>query len=110
MTHQMSTKESEFREKLKLVKEICEEECNLLYLTKDIDVTYDHYCSAVRTVYLREALKTTNRVTHTDVEHIEARLREEVETKWQLGLIVSRPEMAAWYTGEEEEDNDEDIF
>ena len=92
------------KEKLRLVEKICEEECGLLYLEKDIDVAYDHYSGDVQTVFLKENPKTTNRVTHEAVKHIAERIRTEVSERWNLGLVVSRPEMFAWYTGEKEDD------
>lgn len=104
----MGNKKLEFKKKLQLAKKICEEECNLLYLAEDIDVTYDHYSSDVHTVYLKENPKTTNRVTHASVKHIADRLKEEVGDRWHLGLVVSRPEMFAWYTGENEDDDEDD--
>ena len=98
----MKNKKPELKKQLKLVKLICEEECNLLYLEEDIDVTYDHYSPEVHTIYLRENPKTTNRVTHTNVKPIAKRIKEEINDRWHLGLIVSRPELFHWYTGEEE--------
>ena len=92
------------KKKLRMVEQICEEECGLLYLEKDIDVSYDHYSPEVHTVYIRENPETTNRVTHEDVKHIAERIRTEVSERWHLGIVVSRPEMFAWYTGEEEDD------
>ena len=89
------------KKKLDLVKEICEEECPKLYMDKDIDICFDHYSDEVHTIFLRENPKTTNRVTHEDVKHIAERIRNEVSERWHLGLLVSRPELFAWYTGEE---------
>ena len=94
------------KEKIKLVKAICEEECNYLYMEKDIDVGYDHFSPEVNTVYLKENPKTTNRATHAAIRHIRDRIQEEVSDRWQLGLLVSRPELFAWYTGEDEEDDE----
>ena len=94
------------KEKIKLVKAICEEECNYIYMEKDIDISFNHYSPDVHTVYLRENPKTINRVTHKDVKHIQDRIQNEVSDRWYLGLLISRPELFAWYTGEDEE-NDE---
>jgi len=105
----MKDKRLELKEKLRLTKKICEEECNLLYLEEDIDLTYDHYSPEVGTVYLRENSKTVNRVTHASVKHIADRIKKEVGARWYLGLIVSRPELFAWYTGEDDDDED-DVF
>ena len=55
----MKSKNFKFKEKLRLAKRICEEECNILYLEEDIDVTYDHYSPEVHTIYLKENPKTT---------------------------------------------------
>jgi hypothetical protein len=91
------------KDKLEKVKSICEEECNTLYLEKDIDVAYHHYSDETQTVFLRENPKTMVRVTHSDVKHLEKRIRKEVDKRWLVGLLVSRPEMFSWYTGEDKE-------
>ena len=90
--------------KLKRAEAICEEECNLLYMKQDIDVAYDHYSNDVHTIFLRENPKTTKRVTHEAVKHIDVRIKKEVSDRWQIGLIVSRPELCHWYTGDKEND------
>ena len=87
----MNDKKNEFKKKLHKAKQICEQECDILYLSKDIDLTYDHYCSEVHTVFLRESPETVNRVTHASVAHIAKRLKEEVGDRWNLGLLVTRP-------------------
>ena len=93
----------EFKEKLKLAKDICEEECGIIYMSKDVDISYDHFCSDVRILYLKENPETTNRAVYADIEHLEKRIRNDVSSRWQIGLLVDRPEIFAWYTGEEDE-------
>ena len=94
------------KDKLKLVKAICEEECNYLYMNKDIDVTYDHYSNDIDIVYLKENPKITSQVTHADVKHIAERIKNEVSDRWRLGLIVSRPELFSWCTDEDDHEKE----
>ena len=94
--------------KLKLVKAICEEECNYLYMNKDIDVAYDHYSNDIDIVYLKENPETINQVTHADVKHIAERIKNEVSDRWHLGLLVSRPELCSWYTDDNEDDHEKE--
>lgn len=105
----ISDKKYNKKQKLKLVKAICEEECNLLYMNKDIDVSFDHYSDEVHTVFLRENPKTTNRVTHADVRHIQERIHNEVTNRWYLGLLVTRPELFYGYSGDDDEDEDDGL-
>ena len=86
---------SEHSKKLKLAKEICDEECGLLYLEEDIDVAYDHYSSEVETIFLKEHPDTVVRVTHEAVKHIADKIKK-LNKRWQLGLIVTRPEMFSY--------------
>ena len=103
----MKDDKSSRKRKLKLVKKICAEECDLLYLNEDIDVAYDHFSPEVKTIFLRENPKTNVRVTHKAVKHIAKRIQKEVNDRWNLGLLVTRPELCSWYTGENDDDEDE---
>ncbi len=94
-------KDSRFskKEKLEKVIAICEHECPLIYMEKDIEVSFDHYSDEVHTVFLREDPETKVRVTHEDVKHIAERIRTEVSERWHVGLVVSRPELFSYDVG-----------
>ena len=89
------------KEKLEKAKTICEEECSILYLEKDIDVSYGHYSDETETVFLIENPDTFVRVTHFDVRHIENRIKKEVDKRWLIGIYVTRPELTSWYNGDD---------
>ena len=103
----MASSKVEIKHMLKNVRKICKEECETLFLEKDIDVKYDHYSHEVKTIFLRENSETRVRVTHEAVKHIAKRIRKEVNPRWNLGLLVHRPEYCSWYTGENDDDDDE---
>ena len=95
MKQKKGMSDSRYSKKDKLLKAeaICEEECPLLYLEKDIDISFGHYSDEVETVFLIENPETNVRVTHLDVKHISERIKNEVSNRWQVGIIVSRPEL-----------------
>ena len=76
-----------------MVKAICKEESDKIYMERDIDFSYDHYDSEVHTVYVREALNTTNEVTFDSLRQISDRIKEEVDSRWQLGILYENTEM-----------------
>ena len=47
------------------------------------------------------------KVTHKSTKHIADRIKNEVSERMHLGLLVTRPELFAWYTGETDEDEEE---
>ena len=103
----MANKKTEIKKMLKKVKIIGKEECDKLYMEEDIDVQYHHYSPDVKTIFLKENRNTKVRVTHEAVKHIAKRIQKEVNPRWNLGLLVERPEQCAWYTGESDDDDDE---
>jgi hypothetical protein len=93
------------KEKLRLAKVICDEELKVINFAGKLKLSYDHYSPEVHTIYIREHRDSPRRVKHTDIKCIADRIKEEVDPRWNTGLIVNRPELFAWYVGED--DNDE---
>ena len=82
------------KEKIKLVKAICEEECNYLYMEKDIDVGYDHFSPEVNTVYLKENPKTTNTISSWVVNSY-------IQTPNRKGRDLSQPYSIRIYSNDQ---------
>lgn len=97
----MTKKKLDMKEKMRLALQICEEECNILFLEGDIIVSFDHYSPEVHTIFLREDKASPRRVKHSDIKHIEKRIKEEVDPRWHLNFVASRPEKFVWYTGDD---------
>ena len=76
-----------------MVKTICKEESDKIYMERDMDFSYDHYDSEVRTIYVREAPDTTNEVTFDSLKQISIRIKEEIDDRWQLGILHENTEM-----------------
>jgi hypothetical protein len=97
----MRNKKSEFKRQISKAKRICEEECGILYLEKDIDIAYDHYSPEVQTIFLKEDPETTVRVTHEAVKPISDKIKK-INKRWQIGLLITRPELFQ-YDGEDDD-------
>ena len=91
----------DMKEKMRLALQICDEEGNNLFLKREIIISFDHYSPEVHTIFLREAKTSPRRVKHSDIKHIEKRIKEEVDPRWHLNFIASRPEKFVWYTGDD---------
>jgi hypothetical protein len=100
----MTKKNLGMREKMRLAMEICEEECNILFLEGEVVVSFDHYSPEVHTIFLREDKASPRRVEQSDIKCISDRIRSEVDPRWNVNFIASRPEKFAWYTGDNPED------
>ena len=83
----MLDKKTEFKKKIAMVKAICKEESDRLYLLEDIEFSYDHYDPEVRTIYVRESTKTTNEVTHESLRDLSNRVKDEVDGRWMIGIL-----------------------
>lgn len=52
------------KELIELIKDICLEHADELYLRRDIDFKFDHYDNDLKIVFLRETENTENPVTY----------------------------------------------
>ena len=71
-------------------KKICKLESDKLYLQYDIDFSFDHYDSEVRTVYVRESVISRNPVTYEILQDLELEIRTQVNKKWIIGIIYEQ--------------------
>lgn len=99
----MKDKKLGMKDKLRLVKVICDKELAIINARGELKLSYEHYSPEVHTIYIREHRDSPRRVKHVDVKKIADRIREEVDPRWNVGLIVQRPELFAWYMGEDDD-------
>jgi hypothetical protein len=97
----MTKKKLDMKEKMHIALQICEEECNILFLQGEIIISFDHYSPEVHTIFLREDKASPRKVKQSDIKHISDRIRAEVDPRWNLNFVASRPEKFIWYTGED---------
>ena len=86
-------KSEKFDVKVERVKELCIEESDRLYLTEDIEFSFDHYDNDVKTVYVREYENSANPVEHRHLKKLQDMIQKEVDDKWYIGIIWSDPEL-----------------
>jgi hypothetical protein len=86
-------KSEKFDVKVKRVEELCLLESNRLYLSEDIDFSFDHCDTDVKTVYVREYEKTVNPVEHKHLKKLQEMIQKEVDERWYVGIIWSDPEL-----------------
>ena len=86
-------KHEKYNVKVERLKELCREESDRLYLTEDIEFSFDHCDSDIKTVYVREYENTANPVEHKHLQKLQDMIQKEVDDKWYIGIIWSDPEL-----------------